>query len=927
MNKKLLFLLFILLGFSQLKANPVGESTARKVGGQFAQTAISVTSRADDIHLVMATETFFVYNVGVSGFVIVSADDSFRPIVGYSDEGTFNTEDPSPEMMYYLDYLSRERQAALESSVKADAQTQKEWEALLKGNSMPTRNDRAGFKLVQTKWNQNAPYNKFCPKAEGEGRAYAGCVATAMSQVMNYWRYPTHGYGRHSYTHMQYGELSADFSAAEYDFDLMPNSINAESPVENIDAIAMFMYHCGIAVDMMYASDGSGAMSEDVPEAILKYFGYTNRCRIHYRNSYSLAEFQAILKDQFDMGWPCYYSGQDVDGSGGHADVCDGYDENDMFHFNWGWSGSGDGFFVIDELNVSSYAFNDDQAVITNFVPTEVFVNTVKAPERFTAVASDEIDFAVMLSWVNPTATLDGHPVEALDQVVVMRDGKVVYTVDNPAPGEAMSYFDLAGLPITVNYSVHAVCQGNGGRKAHARGINLGPTCIWTVNLTSEQEEGWGDGVLTIMNSSNVPVVELAADKGEASYQVEMPQGKIAFRWTAPADTLAIGIEIKDADDQLVFAYNGLSSQMPKGLFFETVNTCGGEGNLLCPSDLKAEVVGDDVSLTWKGIPDPGYGYLVYRDECFYTMVDTTGYVDEGMGSAAHSYFVTAFCIEGETGRSNTVCAMPESDGKAPRNFNAELITGNKLKLTWERPENDEGLVGYIIYFKALGGEYQSLKLCNASALSYTDAFNVPDGDHYFYKLVAVYNPGQVESTPAPSLSNPELLYIEINRTHIPTALTLDEQGDQLLLQWESAMLAESYNVYCNGELVAHNLTETQFADVVHDASGLQVYHVTGVLNGVESSPSNKVFFGNYAVGENNWISVGLFPNPTKDLVTVQAEGLQEITVFNVTGQMVLCRKVEGDTQIVDLTRLGSGVYYFKMDTNHGHCVQKVVLF
>ena len=336
--------------------------------------------------LVKATDAYYVFNIGQTCFVVISADDSFRPIVGYSEEGTFPTENPSPEMMYYLDNLSQGRQVALRASIATDEQIREEWKALLSGEKMAPRNDlRSSFHLVQTRWNQNYPYNKFCPRAEGEGLPYAGCVATAMSQVMNYWKHPAHGAGKHSYEYAQYGMISADFSTATYEFDKMLNSISDMSPAEQVDPIALLMFHCGVAVDMMYSTGGSGAYSEDVPEAVLKYFGYTNRCRIHYRDSYSLKEFQDILKDQFGLGWPCYYSGSDTEGNGGHAFVCDGYDENDLFHFNWGWSGSGDGFFAIDELNVSSYAFNSGQAVIVNFVPADVFLHTAKAPDLLTA--------------------------------------------------------------------------------------------------------------------------------------------------------------------------------------------------------------------------------------------------------------------------------------------------------------------------------------------------------------------------------------------------------------------------------------------------------------------------------------------------------------------------------------------------------------
>ena len=922
MKRRLLLVLTIVLSFSQLIAAPVDLGTARKAAWGFAQTTLPET-RGDLLDLVVATNAYYVFNVGPTGFVIVSADDCFRPIVGYSDEGAFPVGNPSPEMMYYLDNLSLGREAALNASYRQEPATAEEWQALLDGTPMPSRNrEMKAFYLVKTKWNQNWPYNKFCP-SEG-GRTYAGCVATAMSQVMNYWKYPTHGYGQHTYTHYQYGQLSANFAEATYDFDLMPNSISDMSPVENIDAVALFMYHCGIAVDMSYGTDGSGAMSEDVPDAVLKYFGYTNCCRLVNRDDLALGEFQAMLKNQFDLGWPVYYSGQDVDGSGGHAFVCDGYDENDLFHFNWGWSGSGDGFYAIDELNVSSYAFNSEQAFVANYVPAGVFANTMKAPDCFTASPNGDDQFSVTLSWVNPTSTVQGTPMETIDQIVVMRGDLEVQRFDNPTPGEAMSYGDVVGQPITVDYSVYAVCQGHGGRKAHVKGINLGPTCPWTVNLTSSDAQGWKEGLLSIVNSNGVVVAEITADRGEATAQVEVPQGRITMRWTAPADTLEIGMEIIDSEGNQVFGYQGSSALMPQGIFYEMVNTCGGVGSVARPSDLQATIHDDDVLLHWTGIPNPGYGYNIYRDGLLYSMTTDPVYTDSGAALGNHSYFVTAFCIEGETDPSNTVCAIPDDEGLAPRDFSAEILENGKIKLSWEKPMNDGNLAGFVIYRRTVGQDFKRLKICGASALNYTDNFNVADGDRYIYRLVAVHRPDNVESTPAQSLQNPDLLYVEVNRTHLPSGLTLEVQDGGLLLQWEAAMLAETYNVYRNGEKIAEGLTETQYAI---DADGEPAYfQVTGVRNGVESSRSYKACYANYAVDETDPMGLALYPNPSNGLTMVQAEGIRQVTVFTLAGQQVLDLQAEGNAVLLDLEGRESGVYFVRINTDRGVYVRKLVL-
>ena len=923
MKSKLLTLLTLLVLAGQLFAGPVDEAMARKAAAGFAQTALSQAVKADALQWVSTTDQYYVFNVGNSGFVLVSTDDRFRPIVGYSDEGCFPVENPSPEMMYYLDNLSQGRQAMQRASLQADPQVTTEWETLLSGESLPARNgNRSKFYLLTTRWNQGTPYNKFCPS-----NSYAGCVATAMSQVMNYWKYPTHGWGHHSYFHYVWGELSADFSAATYDFSKMPNSISAESDVECIDAVAGFMYHCGIAVDMDYSIDGSGAYSQDVPDAVLKYFGYTNRCRIYSRDAFELGEFQKLLKDQFDLGWPCYYSGSDTEGQGGHAFVCDGYDENDLFHFNWGWSGSGNGYYAIDELNVSGYAFNSGQAVITNFVPPYVFENTAKAPDYLTAEPLGDEEFSVTLSWVNPTSTLDGRPLETIDQIVVERDGVVVGLFDNPEPGASMTEVIPTRIPAMVNYKVYAVCNGYAGRKARAEGINLGPVCDWKIRCHSANQFDGSRGLLTLFNAAGAKLGEFIPETEDRSVTLEVPQGRVTMSWTAPAEDMDVEIGVFDSEGQPVFEYAGPSRNMPTGIFFETVNTCGGEGSLVHPSNLTAEVQDENVLLHWQGIPDPGYGYNIYRDGYFYNMVaDTTSYVDVGSAVEMHSYYITAFCYEGETDPSNTCCAVIETEGLSPRAFEGEM-TNKKIVFHWELPETTEEVSAFVLYRKYPGEEYKQVKMLSGTATSYT-LNNQQLGKRYFFKLTALYGEqGEVESSPARSALHPELYYLEINATHLPSDLRLEDQGDgTVLLQWDPALLAESYNLYRNGELYRENLTETVYADTLLASETLVVYQVTGLVNGVESSLSNRACWGNVSVGEASNEALRVFPNPTGGTVWVQAEGLCEVAVYNPAGQLLMRRQADASEMILDLSGCPQGMVFLRIQTTKGTQVRKVVV-
>lgn len=364
---------------------------------------------------------------------------------------------------------------------------------------------------------------------------------------------------------------------------------------------------------------------------------------------------------------------------------------------------------------------------------------------------------------------------------------------------------------------------------------------------------------------------------------------------------------------------------MPQGIFYEMVNTCGGQLGEDKPLNLQAEIVDNDVVLHWTGVASPGYGYNIYRDGLYYTMVSETSFADADVAADYHGYYVTSFHKEGETEPSNTVCASSGIDEMAPLNFDFEYLPNKKVKLKWDKPENAEGLVGFEIFRKTAGEDYKSIDVCDANKTYFNETKKLPDGCRYYYKVVSAYQGGAVESTPARAAKHPELLFVVVNRTHIPSGLTLEvTRENQLLLQWETAMLAESYNVYCNGELVAEGLVEPSFIDSLRGDA--LMYQVTGVLNGVESSPSNKVLYGSYAVNESDEPLVKLFPNPASHFVTVHAVGIRDVVVFNVTGQQLMRCVGEGDELLMNLSHLDAGVYYFRINTNQGHRIQKVVL-
>ena len=923
--KKAFILFFVLLCSIGIYAHPIGVERAKELGLGFVNANLNQACQLNDLQLVYTgmsargETSFYVFNFDNTGFVILSADDCYRPIVGYSDEGIFETENMSPEAAYYLNSIAEGRSQAHRTVQSAEVAV--EWEMLKESGKLPSRNrGKKATYLVETRWNQSDPYNYFCPHASGGpgGKAYAGCVATAMSQVMKYWNHPLKGSGSHSYNYE--GEtLSANFGETTYDWDNMPLTITNSSPQEKIDAVAYFMYHCGVAVDMMYSGSGSGAYSEDVPDAVLMYFGYSNKARLRKRDSYSLEEWQALLKDTFDQGWPVYYSGNSS--SAGHAFVCDGYDDNDLFHFNWGWGGSSNGWFVVDEID-----YNSGADAIFNYVPAEVFNNTPKVIQDFTAVPNGDDAFTATLNWTNPTLTLNGDVIDTLSQIIIMRDETIVKVFDNVVPGEAMTYIDPVGAPVMVNYTIYPVFKGSYGKKACVNDVNLGPTCLWTVTTTS-QGEGWNGGELMMFNSAGIMFAKIAPDRGEeTTHEVEMAMGRIRFVWSSPSEPVELSFVIKDSEDNLIFKYDGSSADMPIGTFFIANNACGETNDIInLPSDLAAEIDGQDIKLNWTGVAQPGYGYNIYRDGLLYSMVsDGTTFIDKNAAYEGHCYHLTLFTEVGESDATETVCAMAEGECLAPKNFTYERLENGRFKFSWDAAEG-EGLSGYRLYRKELGDEYRLAK--SLTATSFTESGNSSLGKIYFYKVHAVYQSSQCESEFATVLNHPEWRELEINKTMVPMHLkATNDDADGLLLEWQPAFAADSYSIYCNGERIASNVTETTYTVNLDNEINGAMYYVTGVQGEVESSPSNKVYYGNYGIESISEDIMEVFPNPANETVTVTAPGLNNVALYNVLGQEVLKAVAVNDICNLNLTGLLKGIYLIKAETSLGNGIQKLII-
>ncbi len=373
MKKTLLALILTLCVAAMVQAKPVSRDAAARVAAQaLRKPVVDATPK-------QFTECYLFVGTDGKGFVLLAADDCVRPVLAYSPDGLFPTDHMPDHLQAWLDGYCREIAAVRQTGAAPSPKVLAQWD-----NPLPRKGGNSVEPMLTTTWGQNPVYNALCPyDTTAEDNAITGCIATAMAQIMRYWQYPATGWGSHSYTHSLYGTLSADFGATQYQWDLMPNSLNAESDSAQIIAVATLMYHAGVAVDMMYGPNGSGAFAQPhnslgdpcAENALKTYFRYNPMLSCKAKGIFSDSVWDAMMRADLDASRPILYTGSDQS-MGGHAFILDGYDEDGYFHINWGWRGYYNGYYTIDSLSPGlntpegpRFTFNLNNQAILNIYP------------------------------------------------------------------------------------------------------------------------------------------------------------------------------------------------------------------------------------------------------------------------------------------------------------------------------------------------------------------------------------------------------------------------------------------------------------------------------------------------------------------------------------------------------------------------------
>jgi hypothetical protein len=296
---------------------------------------------------------YYVFNADDgSAFVIVAGDDRAAGVLACGNHA-IDMDDVPCNMQWLLDHYSEQMdylRAHPEVPVMAAA----------------GQNSVVVSPLVSCTWNQRAPFYNQCPTS-GTQHCLTGCVATAMAQVMYYWKYPAQAPALDGYTSEVNGATVDALPGGTFDWDNMLDVYPTNATARQKDAVAMLMRYCGQACHMGYGTSASGAYSDDELEG-MKTFGYNNDAVLLDRDDFTAVEWAAMIEQQLAAGCPILYGGVDADKNAGHAFVVDGCGGG-MYHINWGWSGSGDGYFVLDAFTTMNLQYSSEQQMLYQVYP------------------------------------------------------------------------------------------------------------------------------------------------------------------------------------------------------------------------------------------------------------------------------------------------------------------------------------------------------------------------------------------------------------------------------------------------------------------------------------------------------------------------------------------------------------------------------
>lgn len=422
---------------------------------------------------------FYVFNAqDGSAFVIVAGDDRATDVLAYGPHALDMKTVPC-NMQWLLNQYKRQLTFLREHPEMSVSKT------TVRSATVPVS------PLVSCTWNQRSPFYNQCPTS-GSQHCLTGCIATAMAQVMYYWKFPAEAPAMDAYTSEVNGMAVGALPGGVLDWDNMLDVYTSSATTQQRDAVAMLMRYCGQSCHMGYGTSASGAYSDD-ELAGMKLFGYNAEATLLSRDDYSADQWAGMIEAQLTAGCPILYGGVDLDKGMGHGFVVDGCGGG-MYHVNWGYSGSGDGYFVLDAFSTMGYTFYSGQEMLYQVYPTGYLYDKY-APVMEQAANVTASSFTA--DWTDETPsenvtdyTLYVQPYDPSAHVMLLNEtfGAIDVNVDETtalSANKVGNYCDNPGWTGSFVYLGAGGCFIVGGQK-------------YVGTLTTPPLNVGGDGVITV---------------------------------------------------------------------------------------------------------------------------------------------------------------------------------------------------------------------------------------------------------------------------------------------------------------------------------------------------------------------------------------------------------------------------------------------
>lgn len=541
MKRSILFILILILINSTIFSRIINHNEAERVAFIWLQNENSskefriIKENLSFINLIdlkyRGEKIGYIVNLDPKGFMIMSTISELSPVkfVSYSSEYEKVGDHPFIEAIKYDIYhfmhklgygtekpLGKPDLFLIDKNKLDKVQIKKNelvWKKLLSGNIIQIKDlifPKTGVTpLLHSKWGQNFPYNMYTPYINGS-QPPAGCVATAMAQVMYYWKYPEKGQGSNTYK-WNGQTLEADFNHKYYWSKMRDLYTGSEKEEEN-DAVARLLSDVGISVNMDYSMDGSSAMING-NNSFIYFFKYSSDIHSVEKSEHSIDEWYDLIKSQIDEGWPtisCIWKKEEGE-TVGHAVVFDGYRKHievNQVHVNMGWEGSYDNYYSLDDI-ANGWALS--RVFIDIHPPLKLEIKITNP--RTGSIVSGTIDVEASVNYAGN-----------IDNVVFYIDEVLEYTDTTPPyifSWDTSNHTD-------DSHKIKAVVSNKSGNKAEDE-INI---FVYNLNVRLEaerkEERAWiikrqyGEVGLLVNNPGSTPVSKYILYKKESNSGYEI---------------------------------------------------------------------------------------------------------------------------------------------------------------------------------------------------------------------------------------------------------------------------------------------------------------------------------------------------------------------------------------------------------------------